>query len=91
MTNSQRTAPRHLLLWGAIAALLLLPLVAMQFTRQVSWDASDFAAAALLLVGAGGLYEIAARYLTGKRRLALGAALLVAVVLVWAQGAVGIV
>lgn len=29
-------------MWGGAAALLALPAVAMQFTREVNWDASDF-------------------------------------------------
>jgi hypothetical protein len=78
-------------LWGGIAALLVLPLIAMQFTREVAWGPEDFAFAAILLVGAGALFELAAwkvRDLTG--RLVLAAVLLGAVLLVWADGAVGI-
>ena len=33
---------RRLLAWGAAAALLLLPLVAMQFTEEVNWTVFDF-------------------------------------------------
>ncbi|WP_240811604.1 hypothetical protein [Brevundimonas sp. M20] len=78
-------------LWGGIAALLVLPLIAMQFTSEVAWTATDFLFAAILLVGAGALFELAAwkvRDLTG--RLVLAAVLIGAVLLVWADGAVGI-
>jgi hypothetical protein len=37
----------------ATALILLLPLVAMQFTDEVDWGVADFAAAGVLLGGAG--------------------------------------
>ena len=37
-------------MWGGAALLLLLPLVAMQFTREVIWDAADFAIFGTMLV-----------------------------------------
>jgi len=78
-------------LWGLIAALLLLPLVAMQFTTEVVWDSADFAFAGLLLVGAGLLFELAARATRSLMwRLAVGAGLLLGVLLVWADAAVGV-
>lgn len=81
----------RLAMWSAVAALLLAPLVAMQFTDSVAWTASDFAVAAALLIGAALVYELASR-LTSRPawRLAIGAAILTAVALIWAQGAVGI-
>ena len=86
-----RPATWRLAIWGAIAALLLLPLVAMQFTGEVRWTAYDFGAAALLLVGAGAIFELATRYTADARlRLAIGAAILCVVTLIWAEGAVGI-
>ena len=41
------------LLWGGAGLLLLAPLVAMQFTREVNWTVSDFLFAALLVVSLG--------------------------------------
>ena len=35
----------RLALWGGIALLLVLPALAMQFTREVNWGPGDFAAA----------------------------------------------
>ena len=37
----------------ATAMILLVPLVAMKFTREVTWTGLDFGVAALLLAGAG--------------------------------------
>ncbi|MDX3899611.1 MAG: hypothetical protein QHC40_03725 [Sphingobium sp.] len=85
------TRVRPWVMWMTIILLLLLPMVAMQFTREVQWDKSDFAAAALLLGGGGLAYEIGSRLLrTATHRLLLGALLLLTVGLIWADGAVGI-
>src|SRR3546814_13804960 len=43
--------------WIAIAAILVLPFLAMQWTDEVTWPAADFAVAGILLVGANHLHE----------------------------------
>ena len=58
--------------WAAAALILLLPLVAMQFTEEVRWTASDFAAAAALLGGGALLFEIASRRLPTARARWIG-------------------
>jgi hypothetical protein len=78
--------------WGTIAALILLPGAAMQFTREVQWTAADFVFAILLLGGVGAAFEMAVRATPshayrGGAAIALGAGLM----LLWANGAVGIV
>ena len=90
-TAEPRARGWHPVMWLAIAALLLLPAVAMQFTREVAWDAADFAAAAMLLVGAGAVFELAARRFGDSTRALLACALVAVVGVIWAQGAVGIV
>ncbi len=64
----------------------------MQFTDEVVWDLTDFAVFGALLVGAGVTYELAAR-MTGDTayRAAVGFALAAAFILVWVNGAVGII
>src|SRR5687768_18453786 len=47
--------------WTIAALVLLLPLVAMQFTDEVKWDATDFAFAGALIVGTGVIFELAVR------------------------------
>ena len=47
--------------WGALAALLCLPAVAMQLTGEVDWTASDFVFAAVLLTALGTGVEVALR------------------------------
>lgn len=89
--DGPRVALWRVALWSAIAALLVLPLAAMQFTYAIDWGPEDFAFAAVLLIGAGAVFELAAwkvRDLTG--RLVLAAVLIGAVVLIWADAAVDV-
>ncbi|HZX27520.1 MAG TPA: hypothetical protein VFF16_10645 [Telluria sp.] len=75
----------------ATACVLLVPLVAMQFTDEVVWTASDFFAAAILLLGSGFTYVFMARKLGTKRqRIVLGAVVALALLYLWAELAVGI-
>ena len=89
----QRSLPGwRLAMWGSVAALLILPLIAMHFTREVAWTGSDFVAAAVLLGGAAALFEVAVRVLPSWRRCAVaGAGIAMALVLTWLQGAVGLI
>jgi hypothetical protein len=84
--------PFRLAGWGAAAALLLLPLVAMQFTREVNWTLSDFVFAGLLLGGIGGGLELALRMSRNTAyRIAAALGLIVSFLVVWSNGAVGII
>lgn len=87
-----RTPRLRIAAWSLAAALLAAPAIAMQFSREVAWTAGDFAAAALLLFGGLGVFELLARRVPATgRRLAIAALLLGAVLLVWINGAVGII
>ncbi len=78
--------------WSAAALMLLLPLIAMQFTDEVVWDVADFAIFGALLLGAGATCEFAARMTDNTAyRFAVGLALAAAFILVWVNGAVGII
>jgi hypothetical protein len=78
-------------MWAVIATLLVLPLVGMQFTREVAWTPFDFAAAAVLLGGAGVVIEVITRRIASPAHRILLAGLVVAgVALVWIEGAAGI-
>ena len=76
--------------WGGAAALVLLPLVAMQFTREVNWTVGDFLFAAMLIGGVGLALELAVR-ISPNWSYRAGAALGLAAgfLLIWANGAVG--
>jgi hypothetical protein len=76
---------------AVIAILLCIPLIAMQFTDEVSWTVFDFIVMGTLLLGAGLLGEFATRRVTKKdHRIVLYIAIIVAFLLVWAELAVGI-
>ena len=76
---------------AATLALLLIPLLAMQFSHEVSWGWGDFAAAAILLWTAGSAYSLAARRArTPRRRGLVAVGILAVLALVWAELAVGL-
>jgi hypothetical protein len=61
MIMMQNTTKR-LTVWAVVIALILmLPLVAMQFTNEVNWDLFDFVVMGALLFGVGLAYELVAR------------------------------
>src|SRR5690606_13007562 len=60
----------------ATALILLLPLLAMQFTDEVDWNLFDFAVAGTLLLGTGLAYELVANKMSSSAyRVAVGVAL----------------
>ena len=72
--------------------LLLLPLLAMQFTDTVAWGVGDFVLAGALLFGTGLLYEvIAKRARASTYRLAVVLALAAAFILIWGNLALGLI
>ena len=78
--------------WSAAAVVLLLPLIAMQFTDEVNWSVADFALAGALLLGVGIPLELAVRKSgDAAYRVGVGVALVAAFILVWVNGAVGII
>lgn len=77
--------------WSVLAALLTLPAIAMQFTREVDWSGSDFVIMGVMLTMLGlameGVMRIAR---TGRSRMILAALALGTFLLVWAELAVGV-
>ncbi|MCC2971143.1 hypothetical protein [Massilia sp. IC2-476] len=73
------------------AAILLIPLVAMQFTTEVVWTGSDFVIAGILLAFTGLVLTFALRKLrTTKSRLIAAGVIGLGFVYCWAELAVGI-
>lgn len=74
-----------------VAFLLLIPLVAMQFTNEVNWSPFDFLIMAVLLLSTGlGIDYIFRKAKTKKIRVALSLSLITLLLLVWGELAVGI-
>lgn len=78
--------------WGGAACLLLLPLVAMQFTAEVQWTLSDFVVMGTLLALVGGAYEMVVRVARSNTCvIAFGIAVATAFLTTWINLAVGII
>ena len=89
---TKKGIPWRIVGWGAAVALLAIPFIAMRFTGEVSWTASDFIFAGVLFGVIGGAFELAVRassnlFYRGGAALALLGTLLT----IWANLAVGIV
>jgi hypothetical protein len=90
--TNERLFQGSIFIWIALAtaAILLIPLVAMQFTNEVQWDAIDFAVMGSLLFGMASLFVLAARKVARRRRMLVGIMFLAVFVYIWAELAVGI-
>ena len=79
-------------LWIALATglVLMIPLIAMQFTTEVKWELSDFVVMGILLFGTGFTFVHVARVAPRKYRVLIGIAFTIALLYVWAELAVGV-
>ncbi len=82
---------RHIGIVITVALLLLIPLIAMQFTDEVNWTLFDFIVAGFLLLVTGLMCELVIRKVNKiEYRIAICLAILAALLLIWAELAVGI-
>ena len=80
------------LAWSTAALLLLLPAVAMQFTSEVEWTASDFVVMGAIFAACCGAFDAATRVAPNFAYVAAtGIAIGTAFLLVWINLAVGII
>jgi hypothetical protein len=79
--------------WAVAAVvLLLIPALAMQVSEEWDWDLADFAIIGALMFGSGITYELVVRKMSSMAyRVAVAIALVAALLLVWVNGAVGII
>jgi ABC-type cobalt transport system substrate-binding protein len=74
-----------------VVVLLLIPLIAMQFTNEVNWTLFDFVVAGVLLLGTGFICELVIRKVKKtNHRIILCGVILAALLLIWIELAVGI-
>jgi hypothetical protein len=73
----------------ATGLILLIPLVAAQLSDEVTWTLGDFVVLGALLFGSGLAFVFFARRMK-KHRAVIGGAILAALLLVWAELAVGV-
>lgn len=79
------------IIYSAAAIILMIPLVAMQFTTEVNWTASDFLImGSLLFTSAFSVDFVLKKVKTFKSRLILVFGILAALSLIWIELAVGI-
>jgi len=75
----------------APVSILVLPLLAMQFTDEMAWGVFDFVLAAVLLMGIGLVYALVRKAGNRAYRAAVGIAIVTALFLVWMVGALGVI
>ena len=74
-----------------VGSLLLIPLIAMQFTDEVNWTALDFVIAGALLFVTGLIFDLVMRKVKNtKYRIAILIIVILVFFLIWAELAVGI-
>ena len=74
-----------------VTSLLLIPLIAMQFTDEVNWSLFDFLIAAVLLFGTGFMIDLVIRKTKNlKYRVMILIVIIIAFFLIWAELAVGV-
>ena len=75
----------------SILGLLLIPLIAMQFTAEVDWDPGDFLVMGMMLAIMFSLIEIAIRAIGNSNyRMLIILAIIILFLLTWAELGVGI-
>jgi len=82
---------RLLIIIMCIALILLVPLIAMQFTTQVHWSVLDFIVAGTLLLIGGLILELILKKVAKKQnRTVLVLILIISLLLIWAELAIGL-
>lgn len=80
-----------LILLSIVIVILLIPILAMQFTKEVHWSIIDFVMAGILLFGTSLAIEFVLRNVkTNKNRILICGIILLIIILLWAELAVGI-
>ena len=82
---------RFLIILLIVGALLLIPFIAMQFSSEVVWTASDFIIMGILLLVTGlGIDLVLRKVSSSKNRPIMGGIILALFFMIWAELAVGV-
>lgn len=74
-----------------VLILLLIPLVAMQFTNEVNWSLMDFVVAGILLFGTVLAIELVLQKVKSrKNRIIISGIIIILLLLLWVELAVGV-
>ncbi|MFV8281760.1 hypothetical protein ACNKXS_09460 [Christiangramia marina] len=77
--------------WFIVATILLIPLFAMQLTKEVNWSGFDFLVMGSLLFLSGlAIQFVRYKLKTRKNRIIASLAILILLFIIWAELAVGI-
>lgn len=88
MTTQKQTS---VVIYSAVAVILSIPLIAMQFTNEVNWTASDFLIMGVLLFATAFAVDLVLKKVkTFKSRLILVLGIVALLMIIWAEMAVGI-
>ena len=93
MITMQKTYQFRILIWAIFTCcILLIPFIAMQITHEVNWDPFDFLLMGVMIFSTGIIFEIVRKKSENMTyRWAFGVALLASFLLIWFNGAVGII
>jgi len=92
ITGGRRWSRWRIAGWSIPALLLLLPLVAMRFTDEVNWTASDFVFAAVLFGSVGLAFEFIVRTSSSLAyRFGAALAVIATFLTIWVNAAVGMI
>lgn len=93
MKRIRRSIRRQILYVGiGTALILMIPLLAMQFTDEVNWDETDFIVMGTLLIGTGLTYVLMTRMSDSiAYKAAVGIAVATGLILIWMNLAVGLI
>ena len=82
---------RSIAIYAIASAIFAIPLIGMQFTNEINWSGFDFLiAGVLLIITAFGINTILNNVKLDSKRFLYIAIVLIVLILIWAELAVGI-
>ena len=82
---------RLIIILSIVVCILLIPLIAMQFTDEVNWTLVDFIIGGIVLFGFGFLIDLVLSKLkTSRHKVLIIIILILVLILIWMELAVGL-